>query len=443
MIGVDTSGNSASKGTPHRRTGGRSRLARRRRLAQIVAVLSRHGFGYLLGRISLGSVVPFHKGMLGHAASDEPYTRPDHLRMALEELGTTAIKFGQILSTRSDLLAPAYVDELAKLRDRVPPVPTAATRRVIEEEFGRPVEAVFARFDDAPLAAASIGQVHAARLSTGEEVVVKVQKPGVAEQVEVELRLLLDLARVAQDRSELARRYDFMAIAEEFAWTLRGELDYEREGRNADTFRQQFAGNPDVVVPRIYWPQTTGRVLTMQRLTGVKIDDLDGLRRIRVDPHTLAVRSANLVLTQMFEHGFYHADPHPGNFLVLEGGVIVVLDFGMVGHISGVMKLDLLDLMAAVVVGDADRAVDAFEALGIAGVEANRVVLARDIGHLLDRYLGRPLAELRINEITEEIFAVVRRHGLQLPAELVLLMKTLAMNEGVGRRLDPGSTAAI
>lgn len=419
-----------------------AQLTRRRRLAQVAAVFSRHGAGYLLVHLGLQGVVPLHKGLLGHAAQNDPYTRPDHLRLMLEELGTAPIKLGQILSTRADLLPPAYVDELAKLRDRVPPVPAAAIRQVIEREFNQPVEAVFSRFDDEPLAAASIGQVHTASLFTGEDVVVKVQKPGVAEQVEVDLRLLLDLARMAQRGSALAKDYDFVAIANEFAWTLRGELDYEREGRNADAFRHQFAGNRDVVIPKIYWSQTTRQVLTMQRLTGVKIDDLDGLDRLGVDRHDLAVRSANLILSEIFEHAFYHADPHPGNFLVLANGAIGALDFGMVGRIGRHAKLDLLDLMAAVVNRDAERAVDAFEALGVAGVEASRDALVRDVRHLLDRYVGRPLAALRMEEVTAEIFATARRHHLRMPAELVLLLKTLAMNEGVGRHLDPSFNAS-
>jgi ubiquinone biosynthesis protein len=420
-------------------------LTRRRRLAQVAAVFSRHGVGYLLVRLGVEGLVPLHRGLLGHTARDTPYTRPDHLRLALEELGTAPIKLGQILSTRADLLPPAYVAELAKLRDRVPSVPATAIREVIEHEFGQPVEAVFARFDDEPVAAASIGQVHTASLFSGEEVVVKIQKPGVLEQVEIDLRLLLDLARTAQRRSALAKDYDFVAITDEFARTLRAELDYEREGRNADTFRRQFAGNRDVLIPRIYWPQTTSRVLTMQRLTGVTIDDLPALDRLGVDRHELAVRSANLILTEILEHGFYHADPHPGNFLVLADGAIGALDFGMVGRIGNHQKLDLLDLMAAVVDGDAERAVDAFEALGVAGVSGDAVrrdELVRDMSYLTDRYVGRPLADLRFEEVTADIFATARRHHLRIPADLILLMKTLAMNEGVGRHLDPRFNAA-
>jgi ubiquinone biosynthesis protein len=401
-------------------------------------VLSRHGLGYLINRFGLEGRVPFHRGLLGHAARSDPYTNADHLRLALEELGTAAIKLGQILSTRPDLLPPSYIAELSKLRDQLPPVPLAAIQAEIERELGHPLTDLFAEFDPAPLAAASIGQVHAATLPSGERVVIKVRKPGVAELVEVDLDLLLDLAGTAQRHSAFARQYDLVAIVEEFAWTLRGELDYMREGRNADRFHEQFADNPDIVIPRVYWSHTTSRVLTMQRLTGVGIGDIDALADLHIDQHDLAVRSANLVLSQIFEHGFYHADPHPGNFLVLRDGAIGALDFGMVGRLSGRMQLDLLELMAAVVAEESEYVVDAFEALDITGAGRARAALVRDVGHLLERYVGLPLAEIQLTEATEQVFTIVRRYGLAMPAELVLLLKTLAMNEGVGRRLDPG-----
>jgi ubiquinone biosynthesis protein len=415
-------------------------LTVRRRVRQVTEVLVRNGLTSELVRFGLGSLVPFQRAFRRDAGREA--ARPEQLRTALEQLGTTAIKFGQILSTRSDLLPPAYIAELAKLRDRVPAVPAEAIRAEIEHELGMPVAEAFASYEDEPLAVASIGQVQAARLPTGEEVVIKVRKPGVAEQVDVDLRILLDLARLAERHSAQARFYGVVALADEFARTLRDELDYEREGTNADTFRRQFAGNRFVVIPEVYWSHTTGSVLTERRLRGIGIDDVEGLRGLGVDTAELAVRSANLILSEVFEHGIYHADPHPGNFVVLEGGAIGAMDFGMVGRLSSGMRRDMLDLMAAVVDENAERTVDAFEELGIAGIEAARDGLVRDVEQLFDRYLDRSLAEIRIAELTEELFAVVRRNRLRMPAELALLLKTLAMNEGVGRRLDPDFNVA-
>jgi ubiquinone biosynthesis protein len=412
-------------------------LTVRGRLRQIIAVLVRNGFALELVRFGLESLLPFHRNILRDAVGREGAMRPVQLRVALEQLGTTAIKLGQILSTRADLLPPAYVAELAKLRDQVPAVPAAAIEEEIARELGSPVDRIFARFDQTPLAAASIGQVHSARLPSGEEVIVKVRKPGVAEQVEIDLRLLLDLARLAERHSAQARQYGVVALAEEFAYTLRDELDYEREGNNADTFRRQFGENPDIVIPAVYWPLTTARVLTEARLTGIAIDDVEELRRRGIDLKALAARSAELILTEVFEHGFYHADPHPGNFVVLDGGAIGAMDFGMVGRLSRGLRGELLELLDAVVAEDAARTVDGFEALGIVGIEAARESLIRDVGHLFGRFLGRPLADVRIADFAESIFGLTRRYRLRMPAELALLLKTLAMNEGVGRQLDP------
>ena len=412
-------------------------LTKSRRLRQIATVLGRHGLGVLVARFGLNRQLPGQKGLPDFDVDDEVHTNPKSLRLALEELGTTAIKFGQVLSTRPDLLSPDYLDELAKLRDQVPPVPVAKIREIIEAELGKPIAELFAEFDDKPLAAASIGQVHIAKLFTGEEVAIKVQKPGVAETVDVDLQILDDFARIAQQQSKMARDYDLVAIVQEFGWQLRGELDYTREGRNAETFRKQFEGNPEIVIPVIYWSHTTNRVLTMQRLRGVKMDDLPALERMQINRHDLAIRGANMIMVEMLDYGFYHADPHPGNMLILEGGKIGVLDFGMVGRISKTMKLDLLDLLNTITSQDASQAVYCLEALGVAGVGANRVALVRDINHMFDRFLGQTLDQIDINELSGTLFAIIRRHHLQMPSDLVMLLKVLGMYEGTGALLDP------
>lgn len=413
-------------------------LTKRRRIAQIASVLSRYGLGYLIGRFGLSRLIPGSRPRLGDDEDDDQITNPQALRMALEELGTTAIKFGQVLSTRPDLLPPPYLDELAKLRDSVPPVPVAEIRAIIEAELGKPVAELFAEFNDEPLGAASIGQAHIARLHTGEEVVIKVQKPGVATQVDIDLQLLDELAKMAQQQSKMARDYDIVGITQEFGWSLRGELDYEREGRNADTFHKQFESRSDIVVPTIYWQYTTKTVLTMQRINGVKINDLEAIDRLGVNRHDLAIRGANMIMIEMLDYGFYHADPHPGNLLVLDNGAIGVLDFGMVGRISERLRLNLLDLLNAVISQDTDELVDSLETLGIAGVGANRAALSRDLGYMLDRYMGRTLEQLNISDISNDLFTVIRRHHMQLPSDLVMLLKVLVMYEGTGRLLDPG-----
>lgn len=357
--------------------------------------------------------------------------------MALEELGATFIKLGQVLSTRPDLLPTEYQAELAKLQDAAPPVDWAAVRPLLEEELGRPVEEVFAHFDPVPLAAASIGQAHGATLPDGTEVVVKVRRPGVVEQVEEDLEILQDLAAAASRRWELADQYDVVGLAQEFAQTLRAELDYIREGRNAERFADNFAGEPAVHIPRVFWETTTSRVLTLERIRGIKIDDLAALDAAGIDRAALAQRAARIVLKMVFEDRFFHADPHPGNFFVEPDGRIGLIDFGMVGTVDERTQEQLVDLLLAITSQDADRLVDAFLALGIARRRVDRELLRRDLEHLVSRYYGRPLGEIALGPLLSEALAVVRRHRLQLPSNLALLFKTAMMNEGLGARLDP------
>ena len=412
--------------------GGRSR--------EIARILARHGLGYLAGVIGVERFLPFHKGLLGHARRAAPYTRPEHLRLALEELGVAFIKLGQILSTRADLLPPAYQTELAKLQDAAPPVAIEAVLATLEAELGRPVDAVFAHFDQEPLATGSIGQAHAATLADGTEVVVKVRRPRVVEQVEADLALLQNLAVTASRRSELADRYDVVGLAQEFAQTLRAELDYVQEGRNAERFAANFAGDPDVHIPRVFWETTSARVLTLERIRGIKISDLAALDAAGIDRKALAERAARVVLKMVFEDGFFHADPHPGNFFIESGGRIGLIDFGMVGEVDERLQDRLANLLLAIAAEDADQLVDAMLGLGVARGRVDRVDLRRDLARLLARYAGRPLGELAVGALVSEALTVVRRHQLQLPPNLALLLKTVVMNEGMGARLDPSFT---
>lgn len=410
---------------------------RTNRPREIAEVLARHGLGYLVGVVGLERFVPFHRGLLGHPRRAVPYTRPEHVRMALEDLGAAWIKLGQILSTRADLLPPEYQAELAKLQDAAPPVPVEAVRQVIETELGRPPERVFASFDPAPLAAASIGQAHAATLPDGTEVVVKVRRPGVVEQVEQDLELLLTLAQTASRRWEFAEEYDLVGLAEEFAQTLRAELDYLREGRNAERFAQNFAGDPTVHIPRVFWEATTSRVLTLERIRGIKINDLSALEAARVERTALAERAARILLKMIFEDGFFHADPHPGNFFVEPGGRIGLIDFGMVGVVDEPTQERLVALLLAVTRQDPDRLVDAFLDLGVARRRVDRAALREDLAHLVSRYYDRALSEIAVGPLLADALAIVRRHRLRLPSNLALLLKTVMMAEGLAAQLVP------
>lgn len=411
--------------------------SRRARYRQITKILARHGLGYLVGMLGLERFVPFQRGLLGHTRRPEPYSRPEHLRLALEELGAAWVKLGQILSTRPDLLPPEYQHELAKLQDAAPPVAVERIREVILAELGQPPEVLCAHFDAVPLAAASIGQAHAAVLPDGTEVVVKVRRPGVVEQVDDDLAILRDLAATASRRWERAADYDLVGLAGEFADTLHGELDYVREGRNAERFAANFVGDPAIHIPRVYWEMTTACILTLERVRGVKISDVDALDAAGIDRKALAERASRLLLGMIFEDGFFHADPHPGNFFIEPDGRIGLIDFGMVGTVDDPTREQLATVLLAVTSQDPDRLVDTFLALGVARRRTDRVLLRQDLEHLLQRYHDRPLSEIRLGPLVTETLAIVRHHHLQLPSGLVLLLKTTVMSEGLAARLDP------
>ncbi len=408
-----------------------------KRMRQIASTLARHGLGYLVGMLGLERFVPFHKGLLKHPRRAQPYTQPEHLRMALEELGATFIKLGQILSTRTDLLPPEYLAEFAKLQDAAPTIPLAAVQETIRTELGQPIETIFATFDPAPLAAASIGQAHAATLLDGTEVVVKVRRPGVVEQVEEDLEILQHLAVTASRRWQLADQYDLIGLAQEFAQTLRAELDYIREGRNGERFAANFGDDATVHIPRIFWEASTARVLTLERIRGIKINDLAALEAAGIDRAALAERAARIILKMVFEDGFFHADPHPGNFFIEPGGRIGLIDFGMVGTIDERTQEHLVKVLLAVTSQDADRLADAFLELGVTQQQVDRSLLGRDLESLVSRYYGQALGAIELGPLLQEMLTIVRRHHLRLPTNLALLVKTVVMNEGLGTQLDP------
>jgi len=412
-------------------------LSQRRRLRQVASAASRHGLGYLAGPAGLGRMVPFQRGWLGHERRIDPYTRAEHVRLALEELGTTFVKLGQIVSTRGDLLPPAFLAELSRLQDAAPPVPASAILETITTELGCGLELTFATFELTPLASASIGQAHAATLRDGTEVVVKVRRPGVVAQVDDDLELLDRLAARAARWSRAARRYDLRGLAAQFAATLKAELDYVREAHNAERFAVNFADDPSVRIPKVHWPATTSQILTLERMRGAKVSDTAALDATGLDRVALAHRAARLLLRMVFEDGFFHADPHPGNFFVEPDGTIGLIDFGMVGAVDDVMRSRLMALLGGFVAGRGDALVDSVLELGVAHGEIDRTHLRDDLLRLASDQLDRPLGDVSFGSLLGELLTVVRRHQLVLPADLALLVKTIAMCEGVGAQIDP------
>jgi ubiquinone biosynthesis protein len=404
-----------------------------RRFQQMAQILVRHGFGELLDLLGTAPVFPLTRVLRRRPALGAP----QRLRMALEELGPTFVKLGQVLSTRPDLLPPAYIAELTRLQDTVPPSPWEPVRAQLEAELGAPVGEIFATLDPEPIAAASLAQVHAATLPDGSEVVVKIQRPNIEATMNVDLDILADVARLLQTRTPLGELYDLPGIVEEFAATLRAELDFYREGHNADRFRANFANEPYLYIPKVYWEYTTHRVLVLERIRGIKIDDVAALDAAGYDRYRIGLHAARMVIKEVLEDGFFHADPHPGNFFVLPGEVIGAMDFGMVGHLSRRTRTDLARLFVAAVQLDEEAVVDQLVRMGVVSGLVDRMGLQHDIGRLLRKYAGLPLKAIRARDVVEEAMPIAFRHHLRLPSELWLLGRMLGMMEGVGLKLVP------
>ena len=411
------------------------RLANRYR--EIALTLARHGLGWLALELNLGKFIPFHWGLLGHPKRKEPYTQAEHMRMALEDLGTTFIKLGQILSTRPDLVPPEYIVQFSRLQDSVPPIPYHQVSEVITRELDAQPEKIFKTFDLQPLASASIGQVHTARLPDGTPVVIKVQRSGVEAVVEEDLAILADIARFASQHTTWGTYYDIEELAEEFAYTLRNEMDYTHEGYNAGRIRRNFSGDWRLRVPRIYWEYTNRRVLTMEEVSGIKITDIGSLESGGLDRRRIAENCAHITLTMTYDHGFFHADPHPGNFFVLPDEVIGLIDYGMVGQLDENLQNALLRVDMALMRKDPDRLADELMSLGIARSSVKSHVLRRDCGKLIHMYYDKPLKEIVASQAFNEFVKIALRHRLQLPGDLILFFKVIAMNEGMGAQLDP------
>jgi ubiquinone biosynthesis protein len=408
------------------------------RYREIVTIFFRHGFGFAFDMLE-PEWHSIRRAM--KLPAREKYTTPSgdlaiHFRLALEELGPTFIKFGQILSTRPDLLPPAYIAELSKLHDNVPAAPWEIIREVLVRELGREPEDVFTTIDPQPMAVASLAQVHAAVLPGGCEVVVKVQRPGITAVIETDLEILSFLALRAQS-TPLGKIYEFVAMADDFAFTLRNELDYCHEGRNADRFRQNFSGEACAHIPAIHWDFTTRCLLVMEYIHGIKVNDIEALDAAGYDRHQVALHSARVLIKEVLEDGFFHADPHPGNYNVMPGEVIGIMDFGMVGFLNARERLDLIRLYIMIVGLDANGIVDQLVRMGAASADVDRSGLARDMGRLLNKYYAISLKGLHARDVIEELRPVVFNHHLHLPGNLWQLGKTLAMLEGLGMQLDP------
>lgn len=407
------------------------------RYRRIAEVLARNGLGALAAQIGLRKHLP-EMVRRRLPREDAAADGPSRLRRALEELGPTFVKLGQMLSTRDDLLPAEYTEELRSLRAHTAPVPYSQVADVIERELGAPPHELFAALDEEPLATASIGQAHLGRLHDGSEVVVKVRKPGVSEVVLADLELMRTLASLAAREWETARNVDVVALVAGFDRTMRGELDYRAEAAHAERMRRNLSADPTVRIPTVHHELTTAEVLTEQRVTGLQIDDVAVLDAAGIDRTALAARATRALVRMVLVDGYFHADPHPGNLFVGEDGTITLIDFGMVGQLSESVREEILRLLFALTRGDHDGAVSALVRLAPPRGALDRRRLTRDLENMLETLSAQPLAEVPTARIVEELTSMLRRHHLQLPSDVSSLLRMLVLTESTATVLDPG-----
>jgi ubiquinone biosynthesis protein len=410
------------------------------RLSEIAQVMVRHGFGYFLEAHKLTDLLPGRSAEARLAASsmNGASARGQHLRELLDELGPTFVKFGQLLSTRPDVVPPDIIAELRGLQDDVRPFPFEQAERVIVEELGNSIDRLFLDFDREPVAAASIGQVHRATLPNGKSVAVKVQRPGAPRQIEADLVLLYQAARLVKERVRALDFIDAHALIDEFARQIRQELDYRLEGRNAQTFHRNFAGDPHVHVPRVYWTYTRTRVLTLEWLQGTQLADVDRLPLSIEERRDLAYQIAEAWMAMIFRHGFFHGDPHPANILILEeAGTIGLVDFGAVGKLTD----DDMTKLTRIFIDAASENVDVLPKrladLGVRYPKEREDEFLAELREIYYRYYGASLSEIDPIQVIRETFQLIYSMNLHLPTRYLLLDRALATLGSVGVELYP------
>ncbi|MCW5214328.1 AarF/ABC1/UbiB kinase family protein [Desulfobulbus sp. US5] len=425
------------------------------RYRQILRILFKYGFHDLVDYLHLDHYLETGLQMISRKPREQifRYSRPERLRMGLEELGPTFIKLGQLLSTRPDFAPPDYLDELRKLQDNVPPFSYQEVQQIFQEDQGKDPTEIFTDFSTTPLAAASIGQVHLARIpsdslksttlsrknkeASKRDVVVKVQRPGLENIIAVDLEILAQIATLMEDHFEEVQGHQPTAIVEEFALSLSREIDFTIELANIHHFSSLLSDNPTIYVPEVFPELSTERILVMERVNGIKASHVSELKKQGYDLGLIAERGANLVMEQIFVHGFFHADPHPGNLFVLPGNKICFIDFGQMGRLLLKDRENFTDFLISITSGNESEAVNGILKMTVHKGEADRDRLALDISELVGRYMHLPIGELEVEKIHFELLKLLSKHKLFLKPNLYLMFKALATVEGVGTMLAP------
>jgi len=416
-----------------------SRIRSLKRLPQIVRVALKFGFGDIVARAGLDTVLHRVKSSLIPDADPDnaELSTEVRIRRMLEELGPTFVKLGQVMATRPDLIPLELVTELRKLQDKVKPFDTEGIADLVSEELGRPVSEIFSEFNGQPLAAASIAQVHRATLLDGRDVVLKIQRPNLKRVIETDLAILKWLAEAAEENIPELRRYSPMGIVAEFEKSLTKEIDFETEAYHIRRFAKNFEGNPDIYVPKVYEEWSTSKVLCEEFIDGLPLNSPKILDWPEEERRALAQAGIRVILEQALVHGFFHGDPHPGNIFVLPDKRIVMIDYGMMGILDQERIDDLLTFLVGILTKDLDKLIRLFYKLELIGEDTDIRSLRREIDDLISRFESVDLAQLNLGRYLNQVFEVVVRHDVQIPSDLLMVGKALGTIEGVGRNLYP------
>ncbi|MBI1911027.1 MAG: 2-polyprenylphenol 6-hydroxylase [Deltaproteobacteria bacterium] len=409
-----------------------------RRLNEIVVILIKYGFGSLAKELHI--LPAFIAGLERLFVSKkrlEGLSTPERIRLMLEELGPTYIKLGQIASTRADLLPPDWINEFKKLQDMVPPVSFEEVRKVVENSLKGPISSKFAFFDTTPIASASIAQVHYAELLDGTKVAVKVKRPGIAKIIESDISVMYTIAGLLDKYVPASRRYRPKDVVDEFARIINSEQDLSIEGVNANRFYGMFKGDPIIQIPKVYWDYTTEDLLTMERISGTPIDEVETLMNKGVDIKKAAIQGIEIFFKQVFEHGIFHADLHPGNIFIRDDGVIIYLDFGIIGRIDRDLRKYLASMLFHLIRGDYYRMAAVHRDMGLIGDEVNLHEFEEALRDISEPIFGRTLEQINISGLLMKLIQTARRFNMTLQPNLLLLQKSMVIIEGVGRQLYP------
>ncbi|MFZ5967453.1 MAG: 2-polyprenylphenol 6-hydroxylase [Bacillota bacterium] len=409
------------------------------RYRQIILVFVKHGFGTLMDQLGIFDYINIKKRIEkdNDEGIKEKLSIGERLRLSLEELGPTFVKLGQIISTRPDILPADVIAELEKLQDAVPPFPFEDVKSMIESEFNDKLQNIFREFSEIPLAAASMAQVHLARLKSGRKVVVKVQRPGIERNIYLDLKVLEDLASFLDKHTKYGEFYDFSKMVQEFENTLKNELDFRVEGEHAETFKENFCKDRGIKVPDISWIHTTRRVITMEHIDGIRLNDFTALDHAGLNRKVIARNLAESIINQILRDGFFHGDPHPGNIMILPDNTIVFLDLGMIGKLNEARKTQFLKMLMGVVFKNSRLIIQAIIGLDAMDHHINMKKLEKEIDFLRDKYLSVPLNEIKVGEVFNEIFTLAFSYNIVIPSEFTMLAKSLVTLEGLVKKLDP------